>query len=130
VPSWFLGMFSQKNKALSSFNCWAVEGLWRKYDKDDRNRTWEIVASVGYQNMSPPDGFWLGKGKELIQDTDLVQAKGLGLITFDAAYVLRQYFSPYFGIHYGSVARSCVPRQRVIPTPGSVRSSSLGLAAG
>jgi hypothetical protein len=64
--------------------------------------------------MSPPDGFWLGKGKQLTQDTDLVQAKGLGLITFDAAYVLRQYFSPYFGIHYGAGLGLGIVRGKVL----------------
>jgi hypothetical protein len=116
VPGWFLGLFSQKNVPLTTFNCWAFEGYWRKRDKDDPNRTWEIVGSVGYQNMSPDDGFWLGKGKQLVQDTDLVQAKGLGLITFDAAYVLRQYFSPYFGIHYGAGLGLGIVRGKVLRT--------------
>jgi hypothetical protein len=102
VPGWFLGLFAQKSVPLSTFNCWALEGFWRKHDKEDRNRTWEIAVSVGYQNMSPPDGYWLGRSKDPALDADLVQAKGLGLITMDAAYVLRQYFSPYFGIHYGA----------------------------
>ena len=124
VPSWFLGLFSQKNKALSTFNCWALEGYWRKHDKDDHNRTWEIVASVGYQDMSPPDGFWLGKGKQLTQDTDLVQAKGLGLITFDAAYVLRQYFSPYFGIHYGAGLGLGYVRGKVLRTSATCNPST------
>jgi hypothetical protein len=116
VPSWFLGLFTQKNKPLSTFNCFALEGFWRKQDKDDSNRTWEIVGSVGYQNMSPPDGFWLGKGKQLVQDTDFVQAKGFGLITFDAAYVLRQYFSPYFGIHYGAGLGLGIVRGKILRT--------------
>ncbi|MBN2573678.1 MAG: hypothetical protein JXP73_03870 [Deltaproteobacteria bacterium] len=116
VPGWFLGLFAERNVALSTFNCFGLEGYWRKPDKENRNRTWEIVVSVGYQNMSPPDGFWLGRGKELTQDTDLVQAKGLGLITFDAAYVLRQYFSPYFGIHYGAGLGLGIVRGKVMRT--------------
>ena len=114
VPGWFLGLFTQKNVALSTFNCWALEGFWRKHDRDDRNRTWEIVFAVGYQNMSPPDGYWLGKGKDRAVDADLVQAKGLGLITFDAAYVLRQHFSPYFGIHYGAGLGLGVVRGKIL----------------
>ena len=102
VPGWFLGLFTQKTVPLSTFNCWALEGFWRKHDKEDRNRTWEIVVAVGFQNMSTSDGYWLGRGKDPAADADLVQTKGLGLITMDAAYVLRQYFSPYFGIHYGA----------------------------
>jgi hypothetical protein len=116
VPGWFLGLFAQKNVPLSTFNCWALEGFWRKHDKEDRNRTWEIVVAVGYQNMSPPDGYWLGRGKSITDDTDLVQVKGLGLITMDAAYVLRQYFSPYFGIHYGAGLGLGVVRGKVLRT--------------
>jgi hypothetical protein len=116
VPGWFLGLFAEKNVPLSTFNCFAAEGFWRKHDKDDRNRTWEIVVSAGYQNMTPSDGFWLGRGKQLTQDTDLVQVRGLGLITFDAAYVLRQYFSPYFGIHYGAGLGLGVVRGKVLRT--------------
>ena len=116
VPGWFLGLFTQKNSPLSTFNCFALEGFWRKHDKEDRNRTWEIVVSVGYQNMSPPDGYWLGRGKDATLDTDLVQVKGLGLVTMDAAYVLRQYFSPYFGIHYGAGLGLGVVRGKVLRT--------------
>jgi hypothetical protein len=116
VPGWFLGLFTQKNVALSTFNCFALEGIWRKHDREDHNRTWEIMVSIGYQNMSPPDGYWLGKGKDITIDTDLVQAKGLGLITMDAAYVLRQYFSPYFGIHYGAGLGLGVVRGKVMRT--------------
>jgi hypothetical protein len=116
VPGWFLGMFAEKNVPLSTFNCWALEGFWRKHDKDDPNRTWEIVVSVGYQNMSPPDGYWLGRGKDKSVDADLVQAKNFGLITMDAAYVLRQYFSPYFGIHYGAGFGLGIVRGKILRT--------------
>jgi len=116
VPGWFLGMFTQKNVPLSTLNAWAIEGFWRKRDKEDPSRTWEIVLSGGYQNMSPPDGFWLGRGKDLTQDTDLVQAKNLGLITFDAAYVLRQYFNKYFGIHYGAGLGLGIVRGKILRT--------------
>jgi hypothetical protein len=116
VPGWFLGLFAQKNSPLSTFNCFAVEGFWRKRDKEDRNRTWEIVVSAGYQNMTPPDGIWLGKGKDINMDADLVQAKGFGLITFDASYVLRQYFSPYFGIHYGAGLGLGIVRGKILRT--------------
>lgn len=116
VPGWFLGLFATKNVPLSTFNCFALEGFWRKHDKEDRNRTWEIVVAVGYQNMTPPDGYWLGRGKDITADTDLVQVRGLGLVTMDAAYVLRQYFSPYFGIHYGAGLGLGVVRGKVLRT--------------
>jgi hypothetical protein len=101
VPSWFLGLFTKKNVALSSYG-YALEGFRRKRDKDDPNRTWELSVGIGYQNMSMPDGYWLGKGKDISVDTDLVQAKNFSLITMDAAFISRQYFSRYFGIHYGA----------------------------
>jgi hypothetical protein len=116
VPGWFLGLFAEKNMPMSTFKAFAVEGFWRKRDKEDPNRTWEIVVSGGYQNMSPPDGIWLGRGKDINQDADLVQARGLGLITFDAAYVLRQFFSPYFGIHYGAGLGLGIVRGKVLRT--------------
>ncbi len=116
VPGWFLGLFAEENVPLSTFNCWALEGFWRKPDKETPNRTWEVVVSVGYQNMSPPDGYWLGRGKDPASDADLVQAKGLGLITLDAAFVVRQYFSRYFGIHYGAGLGLGIVRGRVLRT--------------
>lgn len=116
VPGWFLGLFTEKNVPLSTFNSWALEGFWRKHDKDDHNRTWEIVVSVGYQNMSPSDGYWLGRGKEPTLDADLVQARNLGLVTMDAAYVVRQYFSPYFGIHYGAGLGLGIVRGKILRT--------------
>ena len=111
VPSWFLGLFTQKNVSLSSYS-YALEGYRRKVDRDDPHRTWELSAAIGFQNMSPGDGYWLGKGKDPNQDTDLVQARDFSLITMDAAFVSRQYFSPYFGIHYGAgLGLAVVPRR-------------------
>ncbi len=115
VPGWFLGLFAQKYVTLSSYGL-GLEGYWRKRDKDDPHRTWEIVAAVGYQNMSVPDGYWLGRGKDITLDTDLVQTPGLGLITMDAAYVIRQYFNPYFGIHYGAGLGLGVVKGKVLRT--------------
>jgi|GEM_PF-1535625 len=124
VPGWFLGLFAEKNVPLSTFNCFALEGFWRKHDKEDANRTWEIVVAVGYQNMTPPDGIWLGRGKDPAVDADLVQVKGLGLVTMDAAYVLRQYFSPYFGIHYGAGLGLGVVRGKVLRTSAQCDSAT------
>ena len=119
VPGWFLQAFATKNTPLSMTaapGAFGLEGFWRKRDREDRSRTWEIVVAVGYQNMSPPDGYWLGRSKNLEQDTDFVQFKGLSLVTMDAAYVLRQYFSPYFGIHYGAGLGLGVVRGKVMRT--------------
>jgi hypothetical protein len=115
VPSWFLGLFTQKNVPLSSYS-YALEGYRRKVDRDDPHRTWELSAAIGFQNMSPADGYWLGKGKDPAVDADLVQARDFSLITMDAAFISRQYFSPYFGIHYGAGLGLAVVRGKILRT--------------
>jgi hypothetical protein len=116
VPGWFLDFFSQKNSPLYTPSSFGLEGFRRKVDKDDPNRTWELTVGVGYQNMSPPDAYWLGKGKKKEVDTDLVQARDLSLITMDAAFVSRQYFNKYFGIHYGAGLGLGIVRGKVLRT--------------
>lgn len=116
VPGWFLGFFTQKNVPLYTPASFGLEGFRRKIDKDDPMRSWELVVGVGYQDMSPPDGYWLGKGKNIAVDTDLVQARNLSLITMDAAFVSRQYFNPYFGIHYGAGLGLGIVRGKILRT--------------
>lgn len=116
VPGWFLNFFSQKNSPLYTPASFGLEGFRRKVDKDDPNRTWELTVGVGYQNMSPPDGYWLGKGKDKAVDTDLVQARDLSLITMDAAFISRQFFGKYFGIHYGAGLGLGIVRGKVLRT--------------
>jgi len=115
IPSWFLGLFTQKSMPLSSYSI-ALEGYRRKVDRDDPHRTWELSAAIGFQDMSPADGYWLGKGKDPSQDADLVQARNFSLITMDAAFISRQYFSPYFGIHYGAGLGLAVVRGKILRT--------------
>lgn len=115
VPSWFLGLFAQKSVPLSTY-AYALEGYRRKFDRDDPHRTWELVVGIGFQNMSPSDGYWLGKGKDPAQDADLVQARNFSLITMDAAFISRQYFTPYFGIHYGAGLGLAVVRGKILRT--------------
>jgi len=116
VPGWFLDFFTQKNSPLYTPGSFGLEGFRRKVDKDDPNRSWELNVGVGYQNMSPPDAYWLGKGKQKDQDTDLVQARDLSLITMDAAFISRQYFNKYFGIHYGAGLGLGIVRGKILRT--------------
>ncbi|HEY5283784.1 MAG TPA: hypothetical protein VIM14_13415, partial [Polyangia bacterium] len=54
--------------------------------------------------------------KDLTQDTDLVQFRNFSLITMDAAFISRQYFSRYFGIHYGAGLGLAVVRGKILRT--------------
>ena len=95
VPSWFLGLFTEENVGLSTFGSFGVEFLRRRGDFD-------IVFGLGYQNMSPADGNWLGKSKDPSVDTDFVQFRDFAMIGVDVAFVQRRMFTRYFGIHYGA----------------------------
>jgi hypothetical protein len=101
LPSWFLGMFTKANRPLSSYGV-GFEGVRRKRDAENPNRFWEISLGVGYQNMSPPDGNWLGNNHTASADTDWVQFKNLGLWTVDLSVIQRQFFNEVFGVHYGA----------------------------
>ena len=101
LPSWFLKMFTQANRPLSSYGV-GFEGVRRKRDAENPNRFWEISLGVSYQNMSPPDGNWLGNNHTASTDTDWVQFKNLGLWTVDLSVIQRQFFNDVIGVHYGA----------------------------
>ena len=101
VPHWFLSSFTKASQSVSSYSV-AVEGYRRKRDEDNPNRFWEVSLALGYQNMSAPDGNWLGKNKNASADTDWVQFKNFGFWTIDLSFIQRQYFNDIFGIHYGA----------------------------
>jgi hypothetical protein len=94
VPSWMLNLFTKKNVPLSSY---AVAGEFYR-----RKGEFDFIVSIGYQNMSPPDGNWLGKGHDATIDTDYVQFKGLGFVGIDASFVWHTFFTDWFGLHYGA----------------------------
>jgi hypothetical protein len=94
VPRWMLNLFTKKNVPLSSYAT-ALEFFRRKGEFD-------FILSVGYQNMSPPDGNWLGRGHDATIDTDYVQFKGLGLVGIDASFVWHSFLTDWFGLHYGA----------------------------
>jgi len=101
LPSSFLGLFTKANRPLSSYGV-GLEGFRRKRDSENPNRFWELALGVGYQNMSPADGNWLGNNHSAALDTDWVQFKNFGFWTIDLSFIQRQYFNDVFGIHYGA----------------------------
>jgi hypothetical protein len=94
VPKWMLNLFTKKNVPLSSY---AVAGEFYR-----RKGEFDFILGLGYQNMSPPDGNWLGKGHDATFDTDYVQFKGLGFVGIDASFVWHTFFTDWFGMHYGA----------------------------
>jgi hypothetical protein len=94
VPKWMLNLFTTRNVPLSSY---AVAGeLYR------RKGEFDFIVSIGYQNMSPSDGNWLGRGHDPTIDTDYVQFKSLALWAADASFVWHSFFNDWFGLHYGA----------------------------
>ncbi|MDX2018675.1 MAG: hypothetical protein SF187_00435 [Deltaproteobacteria bacterium] len=94
VPSWFLGLFSKENSPLHTAG-FLIEGFRRKDNFD-------IAVGLGYQNMSPPDGNWLGRGKDPAADTDFVQVKGMSLISLDVNFTWNAWVNEYLGFYYGA----------------------------
>ena len=94
VPSWFLGLFTKEATPLHTSG-FVIEGFRRKDNFD-------IAVGLGYQNMSPPHGNWLGRGKEAAIDTDYVQVKGMSLISLDVNFVWNAWVNEYLGFYYGA----------------------------
>ena len=94
VPGWMLNLFTKQNVPLSSWGT-GIEFFRRKANFD-------LVVSFNYQNMSPPDGNWLGKGHMAAIDTDYVQFNGLALYSADVSFVWHSMFTEWFGMHYGA----------------------------
>lgn len=94
VPSWFLGLFSKENSPLHTAG-FILEGFRRKDNFD-------IAVGLGYQNMSPADGNWLGRGKNPAVDTDFVQVKGMSLISLDVNFTWNAWVNEYLGFYYGA----------------------------
>jgi hypothetical protein len=95
VPAWFLGLFTKENTTLSTLGHFGAEFLHRKGNRD-------IAVGVSWQNMSPPDGNWLGAGKQGYKDVDYVQFKDLQMWGIDATFIWHNNFNEYIGVHYGA----------------------------
>src|SRR5262245_10709318 len=113
VPAWMLDLFTKKNVPLSTWGT-GIEFFRRKANFD-------IMLSFNYQNMSPPDGNWLGKSHPAALDTDYVQFDGLALWGVDASFVWHSMFNEWFGMHYGAGIG-------VAYIPGKILRTSNGLA--
>ncbi|HEY5449051.1 MAG TPA: hypothetical protein VIQ54_09885 [Polyangia bacterium] len=95
VPAWMLNLFTKKNVPLSSWGT-GIEFFRRKANFD-------LVLSFSYQNMSPPDGNWLGAEPHPANtDTDYVQFNGLALWGVDLSFVWHAPINEWFGIHFGA----------------------------
>ena len=107
LPGAFLDAFTKANHSLLSYGV-GIEGFRRKRDAENPNRFWELSLGVSYQNMSPPDGNWLGNGYNASIDTDWLQFKRPGSFTdfafwtIDFSFIERQFFNDVVGIHYGA----------------------------
>jgi hypothetical protein len=118
LPSAFLKAFTKANQGLLSYGV-GLEGFRRKRDPENPNRFSEISFAVTYQNMSPPDGNWLGSGHNAAIDTDWVQFKNFGFWTIDLSFIERQYFNDVFGIHYGAGVGLTIVQGNVLRTSSS-----------
>jgi len=95
VPEFFLGMFTDESVALHSA-AFGAEVSWR------REPDFDWVFGVEYAFASPPDGNWLGNGKDPRTKTDFVHFDNFGFITIDATAVWRTQFTPVFALTYGA----------------------------
>jgi hypothetical protein len=94
VPAWMLNLFTKKNMPLSSWGT-GISFFRRKANFD-------LIVSATYQNMSPPDGNWLGKNHDAMTDTDFIHFNGLALWGVDVSFVWHTMFNEWFGMHYGA----------------------------
>jgi hypothetical protein len=95
VPGWLLGFFTQNHMPLGTWGHWGIEGFRRIGHL-------QITAGLSYQNMSPPDGNWLGKGNPPETDTRFLQFRSLSLYSADVAFTGGGMLSSWFGLHAGA----------------------------
>lgn len=94
VPTWFLGMFLDHSTGLASVSL-GGEFVRRKGNLD-------IVASLNFGFYSPPDGNFLGNGKQPAVDTDYIQFDGLNVLALDVAFIWHHEFTPWLSLVYGA----------------------------
>jgi len=94
VPAFMLNLFTKKNVPLSSWGT-GIQFFRRKGNFD-------LVASLTYQDLSPRDGNWLGKGHDADIDTDYVQFQNLAQWGGDVSFIWHTRFTDWIGMHYGA----------------------------
>ena len=114
VPFWFLEMFLDAGTALYS-GAMGAEFVRRKGNFD-------LVASINFNFYSPPDGNFLGKGKDE-DDIDYIVFDNLNVLSFEVDFVWHHNFTKWlslvygaglgFGIVLGDVLRTSVNAQRL-----------------
>jgi hypothetical protein len=94
VPSWLLNVFTKNNVPLSSWGTGL--SVFR------RKGNFDIALSFNYQNMSPPAGNWLGSSNNAATDVSFLQFRSFAMYGFDFSFLWHNYFTDWFGIHYGA----------------------------
>jgi hypothetical protein len=94
VPSWLLNQFTKHNVPLSSWGT-GLQVFRRKGNFD-------IALAFNYQNMSPPDGNWLGSSAKPETDVSFLHFSNFALYGFDASFIWHAFFTDWFGMHYGA----------------------------
>ena len=94
VPSWLLNVFTKQNVPLSSWGTGL--SVFR------RKGNFDIALSFNYQNMSPPAGNWLGSSNNAATDVSYLQFQSFVMYGFDFSFLWHNYFTDWFGIHYGA----------------------------
>jgi hypothetical protein len=109
VPSWLLGFFTKHNMPLSTFGHYGIEGFRRRGN-------FQIALGFSYQNMSPPDGNWLGSKHDPAVDTKFLQFRGLALYTLDIAFTWQTMVTSWFGLHAGAGLGLAIVHGSIYPT--------------
>jgi hypothetical protein len=112
-PGWLLGLLAQENVPVSSHS-WSLSLFRRKGDLD-------MALGFTRQDMTPPDGNWLGKGYKASENTDFVQVRGLTLWGVDASFTWRTDFNDYVGLRYGGGIGIALIRGKVMRISAACR---------
>jgi len=94
VPSWLLNGFTKNNVPLSSWGT-GIE-LFRRHGNFD------FAVAFNYQNMSPPDGNWLGSSADPLTEVNFVHFDHFAMWGFDASFRWFTMFNDWFGLHYSA----------------------------